>query len=569
MNDLLELVMDVSCCAGVRPQAEVTVVNGIWYSRYADVPIPRKTLPQFLMPVLDHAEGVAYVDGDSGAETTFKEVAEGARAAAGGFANLGVGPGDRVAILLPNCPEYSFLMLGLGLIGGIATTLNPAYTHDELSHALSLTTPKIAVTTEALLPGLRKAIDALQADVRVVLLGAPGTNAAAERELPIPMTTLLAPGLPFKESTDPDAVLVLPYSSGTTGLPKAVMLTHRNLVANISQMLVDPQDLVLYGPGTTFIAVLPFYHIYGMVVIMLLGMYVRAKTVVMAKFVPEKFVELLKVHKVTSAHVAPPIVNLLAKHPVVEKYLPLPDLKELLSGAAPLGGELAGQAASRLNCVVRQGYGMTELSPVSHYGQFKNANPSASGQLLPNLQLKLLDQDGNLISERYQEGAVCMRGPNVMKGYYKNDDATKDCIDSDNFLHTGDVGLIDDDGQMVIVDRVKELIKNKGFQIAPAELEAVLQAHPKVADAAVIGVAAGYSYGGQQGDGQVPKAFVVKKDASVTEEEIKQFIKDTLARHKWLGAVEFIDAIPKSPSGKILRKILRKSEEDKGMKVFG
>jgi len=289
----------------------------------------------------------------------------------------------------------------------------------------------------------------------------------------------------------------------------------------------------------------------------------------MPKFEPEKYIENVKKYKVTIAHVAPPIVQFLLKHPMVAKAMPFDDLKEVFCAAAPLAPEPAEELKVKLNLdVVRQGFGMTELSPVGACGDKQNAKTGSVGLLLPNQELKLIGDDGKAISKRNERGEMWIRGPNVMQGYYKNKEATDGCIDPEGFLHTGDVAFLDDDDQLWIVDRTKELIKVKGFQVAPAELEGHLLAHPKIADAAVIGVAAGFDYGGREGDGQLPKAFVVKKDDSLTEDEVKEYIKKDFVDYKHLAAVEFIDAVPKSASGKILRKDLRKKEEDAGKKVF-
>jgi acyl-CoA synthetase (AMP-forming)/AMP-acid ligase II len=293
--------------------------------------------------------------------------------------------------------------------------------------------------------------------------------------------------------------------------------------------------------------------------------------VTIPKFEPALYLKLLKEHNVTIAHVAPPLINFLAKHPAVDSVLPLPALRELFSGAAPLGDDLANAAKQRLKVdIIRQGYGMTEMSPASHIGPRSNPKGGSIGCLVPAMEMKLINPvDGTAVTGPGKEGEIWLRGPNIMKGYYKNEEETRNAIDSDGFLHTGDVAIIDAEKQVWIVDRIKELIKVKGFQVAPAELEATLAKCDKIADAAVIGVAAGHKYGGQEGDGQIPKAFVVKKDQSLTEEEVKAFIKSELRTlYKQLGAVEFIDAVPKSASGKILRKNLRKKEEDAGVKTF-
>lgn len=291
---------------------------------------------------------------------------------------------------------------------------------------------------------------------------------------------------------------------------------------------------------------------------------------VMPKFEPKVYMKVLKEYNVTQAHIAPPLANFLAKHPLVDEFLPLPALKAILCGAAPLGSDLAEAVKSRLNCnCLRQGYGMTELSGASHIGPVSKAKSGSVGVIIPGFEMKLINEEGQPITNEFERGEVWLKADAVMKGYYKNEEATKETIDKDGFVHTGDIGELDEDGQLWIVDRIKELIKVKGFQVAPAELEAFLVKHPKINDAAVIGVAAGYSHGGKMGDGQVPKAFVIRRDDSLTEQEVKDFIKMELETpYKQLGGVEFVETIPKSASGKILRKDLRKMEEANGGKVF-
>jgi 4-coumarate--CoA ligase len=253
--------------------------------------------------------------------------------------------------------------------------------------------------------------------------------------------------------------------------------------------------------------------------------------------------------RVTRFYAVPPIVLALAKHPIVEKY-DLSSLRTVLSGAAPLGAELALEAGDRIGCEVVQGYGMTELSPVSHATPEGNFKPGSVGILVPNAEARLVDADG---SDRGvgEEGEIWIRGPLVMKGYLNNPDATAATIDDEGWLHTGDVGTVDADGHYYIVDRVKELIKYKGFQVPPAELEALVVTHPDVADVAVIGV-------GDEEAGEIPKAFVVlKPGATATADDIKAFVAEHVASYKQVRVVEFVDEIPKSASGKILRRMLR------------
>jgi len=381
----------------------------------------------------------------------------------------------------------------------------------------------------------------------------------------------LLPTSAFEEASVHATLAVLPYSSGTTGMPKAVMLNHSNIIANLHQVTSNG-SLVGSGPTCVHLTVLPFYHIYAMVAEMLSALFLGAKLVTMPKFDPKLYLTSLNKHCVTTAFVAPPIVTFLAKHPIVDNFLPFTHLKDMLCAAAPLDGDLIELAKTRLGLeYIRQGYGMTEMSPASNIEPAFSIRQGSVGVLLPNMQMRLVSLDsGEAITEPGKRGEIHVRGPNIMQGYYGDAKATSETLDDDGFLHTGDVGYVDDDGFLFIVDRIKELIKVKGFQVAPAELEGLLVKNPKIADAAVIGVAAGGAYGGREGDGQVPKAFVVKKgEESLTEDEVKDFIKALVGSpFKEIAAVEFVTAIPKSASGKILRKDLRKQEEAAGHKTF-
>jgi acyl-CoA synthetase (AMP-forming)/AMP-acid ligase II len=341
-------------------------------------------------------------------------------------------------------------------------------------------------------------------------------------------------------------VVVLPYSSGTTGLAKGVMLTHRNLVSNIEQTLAT----VELSDVDAFAAVLPFFHIYGMQLLMNMGLRVGATIVTMPRFDLEQFLSLHQEHRLTRAFVAPPMVLALAKHPIVDTY-DLSALRWILSAAAPLSADLAIECGQRVGCEVVQGYGMTELSPVSHAtpsGMFK---PGSVGVTVPDTEVMIVDPATGSPLGVGDDGEVWVRGPQVMKGYLDNEAATKETIDDDGWLHTGDVGHVDADGYLFVVDRLKELIKYKGFQVPPAELEALLLTNPHIADAAVIGL-------GDDDAGEIPAAYVVLKQGhDITAAEIQRFVAGRVASYKQVRKVSFIDAIPKSPSGKILRRVLR------------
>lgn len=344
-----------------------------------------------------------------------------------------------------------------------------------------------------------------------------------------------------------DDVVVLPYSSGTTGLPKGVMLTHHNLVANICQC----DHAIVYQPdGEVALAFLPFFHIYGMQVLMN-GLLANGVTVVtLPRFDLDQALSLVQEHRITRFFAVPPVVLALAKHPAVDSY-DLSSLVQVFSGAAPLGAEIAMEAEKRIGCEVVQGYGMTELSPVSHTtppGMFK---AGSSGVTVSNTESRIVDPDTGEDQPFGERGELWVRGPQVMKGYLNNPEATAATLDSDGWLHTGDVAIIDEDHHMTIVDRVKELIKYNGFQVPPAELEALLITHPEVNDVAVIGIP-------DESAGELPKAFIVRSPGSeVTAEDLQAFVAEHVASYKHIRLVEFIDEIPKSASGKILRRLLR------------
>jgi len=340
-------------------------------------------------------------------------------------------------------------------------------------------------------------------------------------------------------------VVTLPYSSGTTGLAKGVMLTHKNLVANLAQC--GPVLDVHHGEAT--LAVLPFFHIYGMQVLMNNLLANGATVITLPRFDFVRALELFQEHRITKFYAVPPMILALAKQPIVDDY-DLSSLSLIMSGAAPLGGDLADDAAKRVGCEVVQGFGMTELSPVSHATLAGQGKAGSSGVTIPNTESRIVDEVGNDVPAGH-DGELWVRGPQVMKGYLNNEGATAATIDRDGWLHTGDVGHIDSDGHLFIVDRLKELIKYKGFQVPPAELEGLLVEHPDVSDAAVIGKE-------DEESGEIPKAFVVRSAGSeISSEEVMAFVAARVSTFKQVREVEFVDSIPKNPSGKILRRLLR------------
>ncbi|CAL9670487.1 Long-chain-fatty-acid--CoA ligase [Actinosynnema sp. ALI-1.44] len=516
----------------------------VFRSPFPDVEVPDVSLHELLFADLgDRADRVALVDGSSGASLTYRQLAGAVDRLAAALAERGIGKGDVVGILSPNTPYYAVVFHGILRAGATATTINALYTADEVAHQLADAGAKMLFTVSVLLPNA--AAGAAKAGVTdvVVLDQAEGYPN---------LTELLASTGPAPEvAVDPEDLAVLPYSSGTTGKAKGVMLTHRNLVANIVQC----QPLLKVDGQTRILAVLPFFHIYGMQVLMNNGLYVGATVVTMPKFDLPEFLRVIQDHRTNRVYIAPPVAVALAKHPLVDQY-DLSAIDTIFSGAAPLDVDLAAAVAKRLGCRVSQGYGMTEMSPVSHAIPDGRDDISVGtvGVIAPNMECRFVDPATGQDVGVGERGELWCRGPNVMKGYLNNPDATAVTLDDEGWLHTGDVGVIDENGLVSIVDRVKELIKYKGYQVPPAELEALLLTHEEIADAAVVGVR------DEEGE-EVPKAFVVlQPGSSLDAAGVMEFVAAQVAPHKKVRVVEFIEAIPKSASGKILRKDLRARE---------
>lgn len=516
----------------------------IFRSPYPDVDIPDIPLQDFLFErAARFADKPALIDGPSGRALTYGDLVSAVRRTAAGLAARGFAKGDVFAIYSPNVPEYAIAFFGVASAGGINTTVNPLYTAAELRRQLLDSKATFMVTVPQFVDKATEAIAGTS--VREIFVFGEADGATPFGDL------ATADGQPPEIAINPREDLVaLPYSSGTTGLPKGVMLTHHNLVSNLCQT----HSVEQLSDEEVLIGILPFYHIYGMTVIMSGALRAGGTIVTMPRFDLEQFLELLQTHAVTMAYLVPPIVLALAKHPLVDNY-DISALKNVLSGAAPLPEPVAKACIARHGLMLRQGYGLTETSPVTHAnGRDREIKHDSVGVALPNTEYRIVDLSTETDAEADGLGEVWIRGPQVMKGYLNNPEATRDMIDDDGWLHTGDIGRADSGGYLFVVDRVKELIKYKGLQVAPAELEGVIQAHPAVADVAVIPVPDAEA-------GEIPKAFVVRKaNTEVTVETIMAYVADRVAPHKKVRAVEFIDAIPKVPSGKILRRELRDRE---------
>ena len=425
----------------------------VYESEYPEVQIPDVSVTDFILRHADRlADKVAIIDGPTGRTVTYGQLKARIGALAGGLQARGVGPGTTVALMSPNLPEFVIVFHAVALAGGTITTLNPTYGAEELAFQLKDAGASWMFTIGMFAQTATAAADEAGVANRVLIgEGAEGWE---------PLAGLF--GQPLAEQVPVDlaeSVVVLPYSSGTTGFPKGVMLTHRNLVAN----LVQTEAPIHLLEDEVVFAALPFFHIYGMTVLMNFALCHGARLVTVPRFDMVQMLELTQEHGITRLFLVPPIILGLAKHPIVDQY-DLSSVKQIFSGAAPLGGELAEAAATRVGCTVAQGYGMTELSPVSHAVPEGVVRPGSSGTLLPNTNAPGSSTPRAVGTWRPARRASCgYAGPQVMKGYLNNAQATAQTLDADGWLHTGDIARMDPDGHTFIVDRLKELIKVKGL----------------------------------------------------------------------------------------------------------
>jgi acyl-CoA synthetase (AMP-forming)/AMP-acid ligase II len=466
----------------------------------------------------------ALIDGPTGTVTTFAELLAAIPAAAAHLAAAGAAPGTAVGLVGPNSPAWVVALHGALATGAAVAPLNPAGTTGELAAQLDRAGAVAVVADPAVVPRLT-------GDRPVI----------AWDELARPSTGTPAPPAELP-ADDPGAVAVLPFSSGTTGLPKAVRLTHRNLVANLDQH----RAVQRLGPGDVLCAIVPFFHSYGLTLVLHNALVHGAALVTLPRFDRDALLDLAATHGITRLHVAPPVLAALDTAPDgAEKALAT--VQVAVCGAAPLDPVLAERVSRRYGFPVVQGYGMTEASPGTHFtpdDRWTEVPAGSVGWLVPGTEARLEPMDGR------EDGAgeLWLRGPQVTPGYLDDPTATAATL-VDGWLRTGDVVTVDDEGRFWVVDRVKELIKYKGYQVAPAELEALLTGHPAVADAAVVGVP-------DPAAGELPKAYVVPAGA-LDDGELLAWVAERVAPYKRIRLVEQVDAIPRSPAGKILRRVLR------------
>lgn len=474
--------------------------------------------------------------------------------------NLGLKCRDVVAVCLPNSIDFPVATLGILEAGMVVTSINPIYTEDEISRQLVNSKAKMLIGSIEAYPILKSAVEKSKQNIRIVCV-----KSSPEQSMPmgaIDFAELSDPtGISLTMVKDPkinpNELAFLPYSSGTTGLPKGVMLSHNNITANLAQISTPFPTQTIIQPTTpdfqdVIPCVLPFFHIYGFTVLLASSLSMGCKLVTLNRFEPELFIKTIVGHRASVVYMVPPIINFLANHPTVTTEH-LSYFRTSFSGAAPISQievQRFMDKVKRPEAEFIQGYGLSESSPVLITNMRGNHNYGSTGGLVPNTQAKIVDECDPSFKglSANKSGELFVKGPQIMMGYLDNEQATNEMLMEDGWLRTGDVASYDEKGYFFITDRLKELIKVKGFQVAPAELEGLITAHPDIVDSAVVGKEDAVN-------GEIPVAFVVRKpESKITEQELQEYVAKQVAPFKKLeGGVRFIEAIPRNMTGKILR----------------
>ncbi|KAH6564249.1 hypothetical protein BASA50_007383 [Batrachochytrium salamandrivorans] len=507
-------------------------------SLFPDIAIPSVDVVTFVLESTAfqaNLEKPALIDALNGRTMTFRELRERSHAFASGLINeLAFKKGQVVAICSGNSVDYSSIIFGVLLAGGIVTTVNPTYSAQELAHQLKDSGASLVVIGPEIAANAKAAIETVGIRPEAVFMMSlePADGFTSVFTL---FSTKPATEPKFSDDEIANTPAYLAYSSGTTGRSKGVILTHRNIVANVLQIDSAIGSNVI--ENDSWLGFLPFFHAFAL-----------TKSLHQAPYTT------VQQYKVASLFVVPPIALALASHPVVDRF-DLSSVHRVISGASRLSSDVAQILSKRLNADVFQGYGLTETSPIVSLATPPVKTLGSNGRLVPNMEARIIDLDTGKDLAAGETGELWLRGPNIMKGYFNNAEATADAIDADGYLHTGDIAIIHETGELCIVDRLKELIKYMGIQVPPAELEDCLLQNPKIADVAVIAR-------NDEVSGEVPVAYVVLRPGHVAvEAEIMAFVAERVAPHKQIrGGVVFTESIPKAPTGKILRHILRKMD---------
>uniref|UniRef100_A0A2H1WC02 Luciferin 4-monooxygenase n=1 Tax=Spodoptera frugiperda TaxID=7108 RepID=A0A2H1WC02_SPOFR len=541
-----------------RKHSSVWTADNIVKSPYRDVEIPNRTITEYIWETVERwPDKTALVCAITNRSYTFHDIYKYSRNFAAKLrTQMKIRDGDAVCLMMSNSPEYPIALLGALEAGAEVTTANPIYTAYELERQIKQAEPKVLLGVPETAPVLKEALRLAKQDIPIIVLknpdGALPENTISFQEL------FLADNVDRSVLKDvsrtAEDVALFPYSSGTTGLPKGVELSNRNLVANFVQQDVDTmrvhQETTKSHQDVT-LGILPFYHSYGLSVVLLHKLSAGLKNVTLPKFQPNTFIDAMKNFKINLLCAAPPLVLFLGSHPGVTGDH-LASLRTITCGAAPLPTVDVTKILDKVkhDMDFLQIYGLTEVSPLATCMPPGSKDYSKAGYAVSNTELRVADQDQRVLGPN-QLGELHIRGPQVMKGYRNNPEATKAVITEDGWFKTGDLASLDENGIVTINDRLKELIKVKGYQVPPAELENVLKEHPDILDAAVLGIP-------DSRLGEVPRAFVVLREGvKIEANAVTSFVSERVAEYKRIRDVVFLDALPKNPSGKILKRVLR------------
>jgi len=547
--------------------------NFVVSSPFPDLKIPEAHLSKYVWENAFASKTVQYrtalVNGETGRSYSYKECVSLTNNFASSMINLSGGRGIVMAMVLPNMPEFVFAFTGAILAGITVTTISPAYTSFEIKRQIESSGATWVITDQDRLEAVMKAAAMLEAQIKIIVANLSAQQQERYRGRPdvevIPLSNLMdGTGKSHKfDSPDFDFhqdVVVIPYSSGTTGPPKGVELTHSNMVSNMCQISCPEMGLMKPADRDTrevTVCVLPMYHVFAMNVTMTNILRSGGKMITLSKFDPMTFLNALITYKPTFLHIAPPLLSFLTNNAAV-KPRHLQPLKYILVGAAPVSqSHIRAFKEKAPHVEFREGWGMSELSPAACFSIQGQHVTGSCGQVLPNTKMKVVDVDTGETKGPNQRGELWVMGPQVMKGYLNNLEATLKTIkneDNQEWLLSGDIAQYDEQGNIFMVDRMKEMIKCKALQVSPSELEDILKTHYEVRDVAVIGVP-------DERTGEVPRAYIVKVNRKADDEEvaasIKDFLNERVSEHKQLrGGIVFLTEIPKSPAGKILKKNL-------------
>lgn len=541
----------------LRLRSATSGENNILKSVYEELPLPKGTINDFIWQNLDRwHDKIATVCAVTGHGYTYAQIHKmSVTFAASLRLKLNLKNDDKIAVILPNVPEYPGIILGILQAGCIASTMNPVYTAEELKRQINLISCKAIVASKTSYANIKQALNELKLDIPIILIDnenlPEGTIKYAELAQDFNIDTNCLKSV----HRGPNDVAILPFSSGTTGFPKAVVLTHGSVIT-LNQQIANPDIIVIKETTANYQAVLPailpFFHIFGFNALMMNQMSMGCKLVTLPYFKPELFLKTLLEHRAECLFMVPPMVIFLGKHPAVTpKHLE--SVYGIISGAAPLSASDAEAVlAKNKNIIFRQGYGLTETNGAISIAKNKDKNHSSVGYVLSSAEVKIADLQTQKALGPNEEGEIWFRARSLMSCYYENEAATKEVLTEDGWYKTGDIGKYDENKYLYVTDRLKELIKVKGFQVPPAELETILRTHPKVLDCAVIGIPDPIS-------GESPKAFIVTQQGQeLKDKEILEYINSKVAAFKKVKEVQFIENIPKNPAGKILRKDLKK-----------